>query len=231
MPVFELPQEVLFPNPNDAEPEGVLAFGGDLSPERLLVAYSLGIFPWYNEDEPILWWSLDPRLICFPDEAKFSKSLMQQIRKKEFTISIDTNFRNVIENCAFVRRKQENGTWIRPEIIEAYCQLHELGFAHSFEVYKENKLVGGLYGVSIGGMFSGESMFHTQTNASKIAFYYLIQTAKQLQFDFIDCQQVTDHLQTLGAKPMPRTEFLDRLQKSIQKKTYRGKWNKIIQRV
>lgn len=227
MPVFLLPEdEIGFPDPQLAEEDGLLAVGGDLSPMSLLSAYSSGIFPWFNDGDPILWWSLDPRLLCFPDEAKFSKSLLGRIRRKEYQIKIDTAFREVITQCAFTcRAGQVEGTWITNDVINAYCKLHELGYAHSFETYKDNKLIGGLYGISIGKMFSGESMFYLQTDASKIAFYYLVQVAKLLQFYFIDCQQVTSHLQTMGARPVPRMDFLNLLGKSIQNETIRGSWS------
>lgn len=230
MPVFLLPEdEIEFPDPQLAEENGLLAVGGDLSPMSLLTAYSLGIFPWFNEGDPILWWSLNSRLLCFPEEAKFSKSLLGKIRRKEYQIKIDTAFREVITCCASTYRPDQIGeTWITNDVVDAYCKLHELGYAHSFETYKDNKLVGGLYGLSIGSMFSGESMFHLQTDASKIAFYYLIQAAKLLEFDFIDCQQVTIHLQTMGAKPVPRIDFLELLDKSIQNETIRGSWSDLI---
>ena len=230
MSVFLLPEdEIGFPDPQLAEEDGLLAIGGDLSPVSLLTAYSLGIFPWFNEGDPVLWWSLDPRLLCFPNEARFSKSLMQKIHREEFQIKIDTAFREVITRCASTYRPDQIGeTWITKEMIEAYCRLHELGYAHSFETYKDNELVGGLYGLSIGSMFSGESMFHVQTDASKFAFYYLIQTAKLLGLDFVDCQQVTEHLQSLGAKPVPRTDFLKLLEDSVQKETFRGSWSELL---
>ncbi len=231
MPVFLLPDdEIGFPDPQLAEEDGLLAIGGDLSPMSLLTAYSLGIFPWFNEGDPVLWWSLNPRLLCFPDEAKFSKSLLRRIRRKEYQIKIDTAFREIITHCASTYRSgQTEGTWITEEVIEAYCKLHELGYAHSFETYQENKLIGGLYGLSIGSMFSGESMFHLQTDASKVAFYYLIQAAKLLGFDFIDCQQVTDHLQTMGGRSVPRTDFLKLLDKSILNETIKGSWSDLFE--
>ena len=229
MSVFRLHDSaIIFPNPELADPNGLLAIGGDLSPLRLLTAYATGIFPWYNEEEPILWWSLNPRLICIPDEAVFSKSLLKRVHRKEYEIKIDANFRQVMEGCAFVTRINQDGTWITQDVIEAYCKLHELGFAHSFETYKNGELVGGLYGLSIGGMFAGESMFHLQTDASKFAFYYLIQAAKMLGLDFIDCQQVTAHLQTLGAKPVQRKIFLKYLKNSMEKESFRGKWGKLV---
>jgi leucyl/phenylalanyl-tRNA--protein transferase len=230
MPVFLLPEdEIGFPDPQLAEEDGLLAVGGDLSPMSLLTAYSLGVFPWFNEGDPILWWSLNPRLLCFPDEAKFSKSLLGRIRRKEYQIKIDTSFREVITCCASTYRPDQIGkTWITNDVIDAYCKLHELGYAHSFETYKDNKLVGGLYGLSIGSMFSGESMFHLATDASKVAFYHLVQVAKLLEFDFIDCQQVTEHLQTMGAEPVPRIDFLKLLDKSIQNETIRGSWKDLV---
>lgn len=227
MTVFQLPDEIVFPKPELADSDGLLAIGGDLSPLRLLTAYSMGIFPWYNEDNPILWWSLDPRLVLFPAEAKFSKSLMRKIKQQEFEIRIDTNFRKVIALCASQLRKTQTGTWINGDVIKAYTRLHDLGFAHSFEAYKENKLVGGLYGLSLGGVFMGESMFHTETDASKVAFYYLVKYIEAMDFDFIDCQQVTTHLVSLGARPVVRKVFLDLLKKSIQKESRIGKWNGI----
>ena len=227
MSVFLLPDdEICFPDPQLSEEDGLLAIGGDLSPDRLLTAYALGIFPWFNEGDPILWWSLNPRLLCFPDEAVFSKSLLQRIRRQEFQIKVDTAFKDVITRCATTTRYGEmEGTWITAEMIDAFCKLHELGYAHSFETYKDGELVGGLYGVSIGNMFSGESMFHLQRDASKVAFYYLVQAAKKLNFAFIDCQQVTNHLQTFGARPVPKTVFLELLEKSNQEETIQGSWS------
>ena len=227
MPIFELPEEIIFPKPEFAEPDGLLAIGGDLTPLRLLTAYSLGIFPWFNEDNPILWWSLDPRLLCFPDEIKFSKSLMQRIKRREFEVKIDTNFQKVVELCSNVKRNNQKGTWISSEIIDSYTQLHHMGYAHSFETYKDNTLVGGLYGVSIGAMFSGESMFHLESDASKVAFYYLIQFALKHQFNFIDCQQVTPHMQRMGGRPIPRKAYLMLLNKSLKKVSLVEKWNNI----
>ncbi|MBP7103243.1 MAG: leucyl/phenylalanyl-tRNA--protein transferase [Bacteroidales bacterium] len=224
MTVFQLPNEIVFPKPELAEPDGLLAIGGDLSPLRLLTAYSVGIFPWYNPTDPISWWSLDPRLVLFPEEAVFSKSLLTRIKRKEFEIRVDSNCKEVIRQCAFQKRKNQNGTWITDEMAIAYGHLHDLGFVHSFETYKDNQLVGGLYGVSIGGMFTGESMFHTCTDASKVAFFYLHRHIQQLKFDFIDCQQPTSHLMRFGARPIARKDFLKRLEKSMKKETFIGKW-------
>jgi leucyl/phenylalanyl-tRNA--protein transferase len=226
VPIFELPEdEIVFPKPELAEADGLLAVGGDLSPLRLLTAYSLGIFPWFNEDNPILWWSLDPRLLCFPREITFSKSLLKRIKRNEFDVKIDTDFRKVMEVCASIPRNGQKGTWITPQIIDSYTQLHQMGYAHSFETYKENRLVGGLYGVSLGAMFSGESMFHLETDASKVAFYYLIQFAIKHHFHFIDCQQVTSHMLSMGGRAVARKEFLVLLDKSLQKQ-YLKDWEK-----
>jgi len=223
--VFQLPEEIVFPKPELADPDGLLAIGGDLSPQRLLTAYSIGIFPWSSEGEPILWWSLPQRLILFPDKAKFSKSLLQRIKKQEFEIRVDTNFQKVIENCASVNRKnQKRGTWITSDMIDAYIHLHELGFAHSFETYKNNELVGGLYGLSLGKMFAGESMFYLQRDASKVAYYYLLQFALRHQFHFIDCQQVTSHMKSFGASVVKRRTFQKLLEKSLMFQTMIGKW-------
>jgi len=206
-----------------------LAIGGDLSMERLLLAYSNGIFPWPHEGLPMLWWSLDPRMVLPLSEFKPSKSLRQTIRRKKFEVKVDTDFEGVIYSCADVERKGGGGTWISDEIIDAFINLHHEGFAHSIETYRDGELVGGLYGVSMGGFFSGESMFHLQTDASKVAFYYLVEILKQWNFHFIDAQQPTDHLSSLGARPIVREEFLDRLHESMQVDTIRGNWGKLIQ--
>jgi leucyl/phenylalanyl-tRNA--protein transferase len=168
-------QEIYFPDPRYASKEGLVAVNGDLSPERVLFAYSIGIFPWYGKDEPILWWSPDPRMVLYLDKFKVHRSLKKIIKKGIFEVKFDTNFEEVIKMCANIKRKHENSTWILPEIIEAYTKLHHLGFAHSVETYLDGELVGGLYGVSIGKMFSGESMFSKVSNASKVALYYLVE--------------------------------------------------------
>ena len=223
-----LPDEIIFPKPELAEPDGLLAIGGDLSPLRLLTAYYNGIFPWYNAGEPILWWSLEPRLLLFSSKAKFSKSLLQRIKHDEFEICIDTCFHEVMQQCAFVQRQGQDGTWITSEIIEAYTHLHDLGFAHSFETFQNGKLVGGLYGVSIGNMFTGESMFHLVSDASKVAFYYLVDFANIHNFDFIDCQQETSHLKSLGAETISRKKFLRLLSESVRRPSLQGKWSNAI---
>lgn len=197
-----------FPNPLFASDEGVLAYGGDLSVNRLLYAYHRGIFPWYNEGDPILWWSPNPRLVLDVNEFKVSKSLFKTIKKHKFEIRFDTNFKEVMQKCADVVRNDQEGSWIHHDLIEAYCKLHELGHAHSFEAYFENELVGGGYGVCVGNIFCGESMFANKSDASKVAFYYLVKRLKDNGFSFIDCQIPTNHLSSLGAKEMSREKYL-----------------------
>jgi leucyl/phenylalanyl-tRNA--protein transferase len=193
------------------EPNGLLAEGGDLSPERLLAAYRQGIFPWYSEGQPILWWSPDPRMVLFPDELKISRSLARRLKKPDYEVRFDTAFRDVMLACAKTRRPQQDGTWITTDIIEGYCKLHELGHAHSAETWIDGQLVGGVYGVAIGHMFYGESMFHHVTDASKIAFVRLVQRLQKQGFGMIDCQMKTAHLASLGAREIPRAEFSQRL--------------------
>ena len=225
MPVYLLNEQISFPDPTEANKDGIIAVGGDLSTERLLLAYSMGIFPWYSKETPIIWWSPDPRTLLFPDELKLSKSLLSKINKNIFQVKFDTNFANVIENCANIPRKDQNDTWITKEMKEAYIKLHKKGYCHSVETYFNNKLVGGLYGVSLGKAFFGESMFHLKTDASKVALYFLVEKLKKWGFDFIDVQQETDHLKSLGAKIIDRKKFLSLLKKSNQSPTKKGKWN------
>jgi leucyl/phenylalanyl-tRNA---protein transferase len=224
MPVFQLPDEIIFPDPSYAEPDGLLAVGGDLSPERLLTAYANGIFPWFSENEPILWWSPDPRFILIPEKLKVSESLARKIRKKIFTVRIDTAFEQVIYACAEMERKDEDGTWITETMKVGYTELHRLGFAHSFECYFDEKLVGGLYGVSLGKAFFGESMFHTMTDASKVALYHLVEKAREFGFLFIDAQVETGHLTRLGAELIPRKEYLRLLKDALKETVVKGKW-------
>ena len=224
MPVFQLTDELLFPPPVLARDDGLLAVGGNLSPERLLLAYSQGIFPWYSDGDPILWWSPTPRLILVPTAFHCSKRLARQIRQGIYRISFDTAFREVISHCAGVRRPQDNGTWILTEMIEAYCRLHTLGYAHSVECWQGEELIGGLYGVSLGGTFFGESMFSLAPNSSKIAFAALSRRLADLNFDLIDCQMKTAHLLRLGAEEVDGNEFTRRLSQSLAKPTRRGSW-------
>ena len=203
-----------FPNPLFACDEGILAYGGDLSSTRLLTAYTNGIFPWYNKNDPILWWSPNPRLVLDLDEFKVSKSLQKTINKNIYEIKFDTNFTKVMEECSSINREGQKGTWILPETIEAYTKLHEMKFAHSFEAYYQGQLVGGGYGVNIGNIFCGESMFAKKNDASKVAFYYLVKRLKKNGFKFIDCQIPTAHLESLGAKKINRDIFLDLVKES-----------------
>jgi len=225
MPVFLSPERHYFPNPRLASNEGLVAIGGDLSTHRLLLAYQNGIFPWFSEGEPILWWSPDPRLVLFPQEFKPSKSLQKTIRRSLFDVTLDQAFPEVIHECAQIRVEHQEGTWIVSDMIDAYCQLHTSGFAHSVEAWQDGKLVGGLYGVSLGGCFFGESMFSRVSNASKVAFASLIDYLTMHQFDLIDCQVTTQHLIRLGAKEIPRDRFLDLLSATLQKPTLQGAWH------
>ncbi len=216
MNVFPLDKHsYIFPNPLYASNEGLLAYGGDLSPTRLITAYTNGIFPWYNEHDPILWWSPNPRFILEFDEFKLSKSLEKTIKKNLFEIRFDTNFRQVMIECSKIPRVGQKGTWILPEVIDAYCTLFDMGFAHSFEAYYEGELVGGGYGVDIGDIFCGESMFAKKSDASKVALYHLVQRLKTNGFRLIDCQIPTPHLKTLGAKEVYREDFLQWVKESI----------------
>ncbi|MGC9195255.1 MAG: leucyl/phenylalanyl-tRNA--protein transferase [Syntrophobacteraceae bacterium] len=207
MPVYRLSDELIFPHPSLADPSGLLAVGGDLSPQRLLLAYAHGIFPWYSQQDPILWWSPDPRLILLPGELKISRSLLRTLKKKVFSATVDAAFGKVIRACAKTREE----TWITGEMIEAYEKLHEMGFAHSVETYFEGRLVGGLYGVALGRAFCGESMFSLVSDASKVALVALVEYLSERGCQLIDCQVPTDHLKSLGAKEIPRKEFLDLL--------------------
>lgn len=217
--------DCFFPPANHADKDGLLAIGGDLSPERLVMAYANGIFPWYSDDDPIMWWSLDPRLVIRPGEMKVSKSLRHTLKSGKFEVRTDKNFREVMLHCAQTPRKDQDGTWIVNEMVEAYCRLHELGLAHSFETYQDDALVGGLYGVSLGAVFFGESMFHTETDASKVAFYHLHQFLLKNNFKLIDCQQETNHLKSLGAYTIPRIEYLNELKAFLAKPTLVGQWS------
>lgn len=201
--------ELVFPHPNDANEDGILAWGGDLNPSRLLRAYQNGIFPWYGANDPIIWWSPDPRLIMELDDFKLSRSLKKSMKK--FTYAFDTNFTEVMRKCATTPREGQNGTWIQDDIIEAYSVLHGMGIAHSVETYHNDQLIGGLYGVVIGKVFCGESMFSHKNDASKAAYAVLIKHLKEWGYSFIDCQIPTEHLKSLGAKEVARDYFLHRL--------------------
>lgn len=216
---------LIFPDIEMATEEGLLAIGGDLEPETLINAYSHGIFPWFSENDPIMWWSLTPRLILYPQEIHISKSLYRIIQSKKFHVTFDTHFTEVIHSCATVQREEENETWITKDMIEAYIKLHKIGIAHSVEVWQEETLAGGLYGVSLGKAFFGESMFHTISNASKIALVALTQKLQEWDFHFIDAQMVTSHLVSMGAIEIPRNEFKTLLQHALAHPTRQGIWS------
>lgn len=224
MPVYQLSAEPVFPHPEQADPDGLLAVGGDLSPERLLSAYRQGIFPWYSEQGPILWWSPDPRLILDPRHIIISKSLRRTVKKNLFRITIDTAFDEVIARCADSVRPGQPGTWIVPEMRAAYIQLHREGVAHSVEAWQDGRLIGGLYGVSLGKAFFGESMFSEHRDASKVCLVYLASLLNAWDFDCIDCQVTTPHLLRLGAVEIPRSLFLERLERALQSAGHTGTW-------
>ena len=218
MDIFPLDKHAyIFPDPLHASPQGVLAYGGDLNPNRIIKAYMNGIFPWYNEGDPILWWSPNPRCILDIHELKISKSLQKTINKNLFEIKFDTNFEAVMKSCSHAKREGQKGTWILPEIIEAYIKLFEMGFAHSFEAYLDGELVGGGYGIVIGDIFCGESMFAKENDASKVAFYHLVEKLKESNFSLIDCQIPTPHLESLGAKTIDREKFLKLINEALNK--------------
>ncbi len=224
MTVFLLTDKIAFPPPHFASGEGLLAVGGDLSRERLLLAYRMGIFPWFSDHDPILWWSPDPRLVLYPREIKVSKTLKKIIRKGMFKVTMDSAFDRVITQCAQIRLENNQETWIVEDMIDAYCRLHESGFAHSVEAWREGELAGGLYGVSLGRCFFGESMFTRISNASNVALVTLAEYLKKLSFDMIDCQLTTKHLLRFGAREIPRSKFLKQLEASLKAPTKRGKW-------
>lgn len=206
--MYFLLKELFFPDVSEADEHGILAVGGDLSPERLLLAYRSGIFPWFEDDEPILWWSPSERMVLFPDELIVSKSMRTILRKNIFTVTFNKDFRAVITNCSTIRRNGQGGTWITDDMIEAYVKLHEMGYAKSVEVWQNNELVGGLYGIDLGTVFCGESMFSKVSNASKVAFITLVENLKIRQYKLIDCQVHNDHLESLGAREIDREEFI-----------------------
>jgi leucyl/phenylalanyl-tRNA--protein transferase len=223
--LFRLPREVAFPDPRQAEPDGLLAVGGDLSPERLLAAYAAGIFPWYGPDSPILWWSPDPRLVLDPARLHVPRSLARTRRRSPYRVTADTAFDRVIRACAGAVRPDQEGTWITPAMIRAYRQLHARGFAHSFEAWEGEELVGGLYGVSLGAAFFGESMFARRPDASKLAFVESVAWLRSHGVRLIDCQVRTEHLVRFGAEAWPRERFLAALEEALRQPTLRGRWS------
>jgi leucyl/phenylalanyl-tRNA--protein transferase len=219
------PEDLRFPPVEQASPEGLLAVGGDLCPERLLEAYRHGIFPWYNDDQPILWWSPDPRTVLFPNKLHISRSLKRSLRPGIFNVTLDTCFLDVMQHCAGPRSQYpDGGTWITAEMLGAYRRLHELGYAHSVETWQEGQLVGGLYGVALGGAFFAESMFAHASDASKVALVSLVRQLQAWGFSLMDCQQSSPHVIALGAEEISRREFLDHLNAALTLPDRRGRW-------
>jgi leucyl/phenylalanyl-tRNA--protein transferase len=215
MTIYRLTKELVFPPPELADDDGLLAVGGNLSVDRLVLAYSMGIFPWYSGKSPILWWSPDPRLILFPKELKVSRSLQQTIKKGIYHVTTNAAFEDVIRNCATITRKGEDGTWITDDMIEAYIRMHKAGYAHSVEAWDGDELAGGLYGVIIGKAFFGESMFAKKSDASKVAFATYATMLAEKGFELIDCQVTTAHMKRFGAREISRTEFMKHLENSL----------------
>lgn len=224
MPVFLLDKSLIFPHPELREPDGLLAVGGDLSPDRLLLAYRMGIFPWYHEGQPLLWWWLCPRLMVRPAEVHISHSVRNFINRKVYQITFDRAFRQVMESCAFIPRPGQSGTWIMPEMIDAYVVLHEMGYAHSVEVWEGDILAGGLYGLALGHIFTGESMFALRSNASKVGFVALAQHLAGMGYQWIDCQQDTPHMRSLGGSLVEEPVFIEMLRRNILVPDQAGKW-------
>lgn len=215
MALWLLDEDLWFPDPTEATEDGLLAVGGDLRPERMLLAYQNGIFPWYSAEDPLLWWSPDPRFVLFPAQLKVSHSMRPLLNRNEFDFRRDTAFEAVMRACAEVARSGENGTWIQEEMIQSYCLLHKLGYAHSAEAWKDGELVGGLYGVRLGKVFFGESMFSRKSNASKFAFVKLVRELQNEGVTMIDCQMHTGHLERFGAQHIPRKQFLELLKSAV----------------
>ncbi len=224
MPVFQLTDDIIFPPVEYAEPDGLLAIGGDLSPTRLLSAYRQGIFPWSSEGEPILWWSPAPRLVLFPEDFHLPRRLARTMRQKTLTVTVDQSFAEVITACGELRRESGEGTWITEDMLTAYIRLHELGFAHSVECWSEHTLIGGLYGLCLDRVFFGESMFSRQSNGSKVALATLVRCSEQLNIRMIDCQMTTQHLLRFGSREVSREMFQDLLEQFIQDMAPQKKW-------
>ncbi len=223
MPVFRLDDRLVFPPPSLAE-DGLLAVGGDLRPERLLLAYASGIFPWYDEGQPILWHSPDPRMVLEAKRLHVPRSVEREIRRSSYSLTMDTAFREVVEACASARRPEGPGTWITPEMVEAYAELHRRGYAHSVEAWKDGSLAGGVYGVSLGGAYFGESMFARLPDSSKVAFVALVRQLVRWGVTLVDCQVHTEHLERFGAEEWPRERYLEALAAAVSKPTRRGPW-------
>ncbi len=228
MPVFMLDERLVFPPVELAIEGGILAVGGDLSVERLLLAYREGIFPWYSDDEPIIWWSPDPRFVLFPEELKVSRSMRKVMERGIFRITLDTAFEEVIRHCGEMKRPGQRGTWITDEMREAYTELHRRGYAHSVEAWSGERLAGGLYGVSLGSCFFGESMFAHENNASKAALIALVGALRARGFTLIDSQVYTQHMESMGAREIPREEYIALLKKCLEKESLTGSWSGLV---
>lgn len=213
--MYYLLKDLFFPPVTEADENGILAIGGDLTSERLKLAYRSGIFPWFEDDEPIMWWAPDPRMVLFPNELIVSKSMRNILNRRIFRVTFNQNFREVITNCKQITRDGQRGTWITNDMVEAYCRLHEEGIAQSVEVWQEDKIVGGLYGIDMGHVFCGESMFSKVSNASKVAFIALVDHLKKNQYQLLDCQVYNDHLASLGAREIDRADFMALLKKKV----------------
>ncbi len=227
-PYLDEKEQFVFPSVETSSPEGIVAMGGNLSPGMLLSAYRQGIFPWYEEKEPILWWSPDPRMVLFPEKLHVSRSMLRTFKRNYFTYSVDQDFETVMRSCGKIKRAGQHSTWITEEMIEAYSLLHRMGYAHSVEVRQEEKLVGGLYGLSLGSLFFGESMFSAVPNASKAGYILLVKALVRKQFLLIDCQVYTRHLSTLGAEDISRKVYMDFLKKGLSEPSHCGNWNNFI---
>jgi leucyl/phenylalanyl-tRNA--protein transferase len=224
MPVYRIPKQHDFPSPELAEPNGLLGVGGDLDPQRLLAAYRQGIFPWYSQGQPILWWSPDPRMVLRTSSLKVQRSLVKRVRQRPYEITLDRAFADVIARCATAPREGQAGTWITEAMQRAYVRLHELGHAHSVEAWLDGALVGGLYGIAVGRCFAGESMFAAAPDASKIAFVHLVRQLERWGFPLVDCQLHTPHLERFGASEVPRAQFLDELRALVVQPSRLGPW-------
>lgn len=224
MPIFALDDRHIFPDPELADDSGLLAIGGDLDARRVLLAYTIGIFPWYSEGQPILWHSPDPRFVLFPEELKFGRSLRRRVKAAPYEITLDRDFEAVIRECAKAPRPGQDGTWITDEMNDCYLDLFERGYAHSVEAWLDGELVGGLYGVAIGGIYFGESMFAKAPDASKIAFVHLVRQLAAWDFELIDSQVYTDHLARFGARHIPRGDYLARLRTGVLEDNRKGRW-------
>ena len=223
--IFRIPSQHLFPDPSYADPSGLLGFGGDLEPERLMLAYRMGIFPWYSDGQPILWWSPDPRTVLETEHLHVPRSLGKRIRQRPYRITLDRAFHEVIAGCAAVPRPEQQGTWITDEMREAYLHLHALGYAHSVEAWEGDALVGGLYGVAVGRLYAGESMFALRPDASKIAFVHLVRQLQRWGYPLVDCQVHTMHLERFGAKEVSRATYLARCAELANQPGRLGPWS------